>query len=203
TWGTVNDFKHFLPRIFELMVFKDIYGGGTDSVFVISKLIEGKWRSWPKIDQDAVMGFLFAWWRLALASHPYCDVPEPQEVLGALIRLQFGLSDWLTVWDQAVGHSVHATLQLASFASSVWGCIGRNEPVSRDATPEQTHLLLEWLPQSAHRPAISHLRQQPPTTPPSGVYDEATCLLLGDRAMSGLAAIDRPESQAGNSGVTK
>ena len=96
TWGTGDDFKHFLPRILELMVFKDRFGGFTDPIFVISKLVYGEWRSWPAVEQEAIGNFLLAWWRLAVTTHPNesaticCDC-----VLEAAVRMRFELRSLL------------------------------------------------------------------------------------------------------------
>jgi hypothetical protein len=68
TWGTGGDFKHFLPRILELLVgasrrsFKL-----ADPALIIAKLTYSswcstQWRYWPKDEQQAIETFLEAVW---------------------------------------------------------------------------------------------------------------------------------------------
>jgi len=73
TWGGSNDFKHFLPRILELVA--ETHGcvpgvnpdhlGCLDPDFdlVCSKLAYAQWQTWPSKEQDAVSGFLSEFWK--------------------------------------------------------------------------------------------------------------------------------------------
>ena len=65
TWGGVDDFKHFLPRIFELMTASDRDGilgceylPGFDLCLVASKLEYAQWRTWPEAEKIAVRQFM-------------------------------------------------------------------------------------------------------------------------------------------------
>lgn len=64
TCGEVEDFKHFLPRLFELTVTEGL--GDVDTEISIGKLQRADWRTWPAPEQAAVSAFLIAWWRLEL-----------------------------------------------------------------------------------------------------------------------------------------
>jgi len=44
TWGDVEDFKHFLPRLLELLVHKSFI---VDTEIVLGKLSYGHWEAWP------------------------------------------------------------------------------------------------------------------------------------------------------------
>jgi hypothetical protein len=66
TWGSVDDFKHFLPRILDLL------GAGP---FVLPEVVFGKfryagWRHWPHREQHAVERYLLAYWQCVLAEYP-------------------------------------------------------------------------------------------------------------------------------------
>lgn len=63
TWGNVNDFKHFLPRILELAAQLD---EDLMPEVATGKLNIGNWRSWPAKEQQALRGFGLAWWQRAL-----------------------------------------------------------------------------------------------------------------------------------------
>ncbi|KUG09713.1 hypothetical protein [Solirubrum puertoriconensis] len=57
TWGDVNDFKHFLPRIFELLAQFSL---GFEEWIALDKLNYGKWHTWPQQEQAAVAEYLLA-----------------------------------------------------------------------------------------------------------------------------------------------
>jgi hypothetical protein len=57
TWGDVNHFKHFLPRVFEL-----VWELGVDLSTIFGKLEYASWRTWPVAEQAAVRQFLRAFW---------------------------------------------------------------------------------------------------------------------------------------------
>lgn len=68
TWGGVNEFRHFLPRLFELMVIDDEFS--TEPEVLVGKLAYAAWQTWPQEEQDAVRKFLQAWWSTTIASFP-------------------------------------------------------------------------------------------------------------------------------------
>lgn len=59
TWGTVDDYKHYLPRIIELICssnsFLDVSG-------LLSKLDYGNWLTWEKEEITNIQCFLNEWW---------------------------------------------------------------------------------------------------------------------------------------------
>ncbi len=64
TCGEVEDFKHFLPRLFELTAQN--CAGFVTAEIVVGKLERGNWQTWPDLERLAVSDFLSSWWRLAL-----------------------------------------------------------------------------------------------------------------------------------------
>jgi len=59
TWGNLNDFKHYLPRIFELLSSDNFI---IDGFIVLEKLEYGHCRAWPANEQIALENFLLALW---------------------------------------------------------------------------------------------------------------------------------------------
>lgn len=57
TWGDENEFRHYLPRLFELLA---IEASWTDVSTLLGKLSTGRWRSWPASEQRAVEEYLAA-----------------------------------------------------------------------------------------------------------------------------------------------
>lgn len=59
TWGDVEDFKHFLPRLLELIATTGIAYG---SSVVLRKLAYAKWDEWTPVEKEAICSFLLSWW---------------------------------------------------------------------------------------------------------------------------------------------
>lgn len=77
TWGDSDDFRHFLPRVLELMA------GDADSFdadLVLPKLAYGGWGSWPAGEKAAVEAFLMLRWNIGLTQAPRfsLDDEEPE-----------------------------------------------------------------------------------------------------------------------------
>jgi len=70
TWGDVDDFKHYMPRIFELVVTTDFI---VDTSVTLGKLDYGKWKNWPGTEKKAVSQFLYAWWSDLIKHKSYFD----------------------------------------------------------------------------------------------------------------------------------
>jgi hypothetical protein len=111
-WGDVSDFKHFLPRIFELTV---AHGAEfLDPQAVFKKLYHGEWRYWPETEQRAVEHFFDVLWNCALESQPQEATGEEIEdwlcgIAQAVSRLSPFLNRWLTT------ETENARLNLAGF----------------------------------------------------------------------------------------
>jgi len=78
-WGGLEDFKHFLPRIFDLLLNASDWRQHTPSPeSVFRKFRYSEWRSWPQEEQAAVERMLQAVWE-TVRSNPaieggYIDV---------------------------------------------------------------------------------------------------------------------------------
>jgi hypothetical protein len=76
TWGKLQDFKHFVPRLLELIVFnRPPFGIWPELEFLFRRLrcFDGlkdpPWEEWPATERSAIDVFLRAWWRFVLAHH--------------------------------------------------------------------------------------------------------------------------------------
>jgi hypothetical protein len=65
TWGGVEDFRYFLPRLLECAV-ADAFSY-PDPEIVFGKLAIAGWQDWPGEQRAAVDAFLAAWWADVLA----------------------------------------------------------------------------------------------------------------------------------------
>jgi hypothetical protein len=111
-WGEVDDFRHFLPRIFELVV---MHGQAfVDQPIVFNKLRHGEWRYWPETEQAAVECFFQALWTCVLSQEPreyYGD--EIEDWLCGIAQAASDLSPYLNRW--LTLETENARLNLARF----------------------------------------------------------------------------------------
>jgi len=70
TWGDTNDFKHYLPRIFELLSTTDFI---VDTFVVLGKLEYGKWQTWSDNEKNTITQFLLAWFADIIKHKSYFD----------------------------------------------------------------------------------------------------------------------------------
>lgn len=70
TWGNVDDFKHFLPKILELCIDHDL---GIQPFGIFGKLKYGKLEIWEYAEKEAVTTFLLEWWKYFLENRTFFD----------------------------------------------------------------------------------------------------------------------------------
>ena len=66
TWGTEDDFKHFLPRLLELAADPYDVSYEIDVEVLFGKMRYAKWRNWPPAEQQAVSSYFSALWQWLL-----------------------------------------------------------------------------------------------------------------------------------------
>ncbi len=98
TWGGIDDFKHFLPRLFELIAWYG-YGSSVDPQIVFGKLPYSKSNGeiWSEAEQQAIESFCLAWWQTTLDN--YSNPPmEGYSCLECIGQCVDDLSPFLTMW---------------------------------------------------------------------------------------------------------
>jgi hypothetical protein len=111
TVGDDRDYRHFLPRIFELSVTDPVWLGGEPPVMA-NKLNRASWRTWPTKQRDAVLGFFRAAFDAALSMHP--DQGQSADLwFCGLVKLGESASLTFELWRS--NRSPNAALHLASF----------------------------------------------------------------------------------------
>jgi hypothetical protein len=111
TWGDVPEFKHFLPRILELTA-RDPFA---IDPLVFEKLDLAEWKTWPKVEQDAVDVYIAALWRRTLTLSP--DAANAGDLLRGLGLAGYDLERWIDIWRNERGQE--ATEQLAQFVLNI------------------------------------------------------------------------------------
>ncbi len=141
TVGEVVDFKHFLPRIFETMLWHD---GGIDVEILTGKLVGAHWQNWAERERAAVSAFLAAWWRHVLGHYP--SEQEPESCLCAIALAEGSIERFLDEWR---GREDAAAVQhLAETLSRNYGYLMRDERLGRpwwEERPAEMERLRQWL----------------------------------------------------------
>jgi hypothetical protein len=97
TVGEVVDLKHFLPRIFEIMLCE---GGSIDAEIVVGKLTHAHWKRWPPVERKAVAAFLAEWWKHLLSQYPAKH--QADDCLCAIAQAEDDLSPFLELWRESM-----------------------------------------------------------------------------------------------------
>ena len=66
TWGSVEDLKHFLPRLMELIAINEC--APLEREVLLGTLRLAEWKAWPERERDALVEFLNAAWFDCLSS---------------------------------------------------------------------------------------------------------------------------------------
>ncbi len=96
TWGDKNDFKHFLPRILDLLATGHLLGSGAD--FLPNKLNYAEWQMWPEDEKNAIQGFLLALWNFVLDGGRTGDVAD--NWIDSISQVVSDLAPFLQAWEQ-------------------------------------------------------------------------------------------------------
>jgi len=91
TWGGVNDFKHFLPRFFEILATDK----ETLQVFIIFEHLDyANWDTWNLDEREPIKSFLIAWWEDSTLSEFYFNGEEFLYFGSAIGSFQPLLDNW-------------------------------------------------------------------------------------------------------------
>ena len=107
TWGDDREFRHYLPRLFELLT----EGPHCLDVELLIGKLDPEWTTWPEDERSALLRFLDALWDWALETYP--DKIAARDILRGLGALGRDLGPFLERWRHAKSHA--SGVQLASF----------------------------------------------------------------------------------------
>ncbi|WP_035566960.1 hypothetical protein [Hymenobacter sp. IS2118] len=159
TWGDVQDFKHFLPRIFELLAELPNDMNGLDEWVTLDKLNYGNYKSWPKNEQGVVHRFLIAFWQKLLlepsdAINAYFDNCFP-----AIANVYPDFNQLLQFWTTT--DNQHASRRLADFVCGFEEEVLKKQVLpGYEVMPHQGKLFLMWLRSPA---VLDKLKQTTPS----------------------------------------
>lgn len=140
TFGTVNDFKHFLPRLLELIAYERDFPINEEIVF--GKLPYASWRDWPMTEQRAIEAYLPALWRQTIETMD--EGMSMQVCLACIGRVVESVSEYLAHWSEAMQQSAVARLRFAEFFCTEIS-LDDLSPTFWEESPEQGKELETWL----------------------------------------------------------
>lgn len=139
TWGGIDDYKHFLPRLLELEA-----SGPTATLTRMSdKLVYASWRTWPAREQDAIVAYYHA---LAISHFsPSAMTQLLSETLEDAVVLDLDMTAFLAAWTTLKEDA--AVQQLVNLASgfetaTFWESLGPSAPHKGSMA---WHQLRSWL----------------------------------------------------------
>lgn len=99
-FGNTYDFKHFLPRLFELLASDG--DEWIDPHILLSKLRYADWHTWPISEQTVVAKYLEVFWLMLLSTFParwdtdtcLCAIAQAAEDMTPFLRVWIEV-DWL------------------------------------------------------------------------------------------------------------
>jgi hypothetical protein len=138
TWGDADSFRHYLPRILELIDDDP----PVDREIILGKLRIAEWRKWPAKEQAAVSGYLFMIWK-RLINSPDADA---EEYLCGFACAGVEMNDFLKAWTEcrcSSGYRYLADFACSPFTNAFWNQGHREQGVIDEwLLSEQT---LGWL----------------------------------------------------------
>ena len=135
TWGEVEDFKHFLPRLLELIATTGIK---YDSSVVLGKLEYAKWNDWDQTEKDAIRSFVLAWWAESVTKEVglLVDFIELYTLLGDIDPL---LDCWVINFEDQSFRNLVWFIQL-----NYYYLLGKKS-YFKEFDPASIHKLLSWI----------------------------------------------------------
>lgn len=152
TWGSVDTFKHLLPRILELTAD---YQWTINPEIVLAGLRYGEWRTWPGEEQASVSAYLMAVWQAVLSDESF--IIPVDEWLCAVGQAVDDLGPFLEAW--YTNSHASSRYQLAKFIFGNFNKIGtRGRLVGERWSDrrEQMAQVIDWL----LRPSVSEILEQ-------------------------------------------
>ena len=149
TWGTADDLRALLPRVFELLTAGLLT---TPPEVLFGKIRQADWGEWPIDEIRAIDDIVDALWLATIAEHPAAiDLPAGR-VLTAIAELGRDLSphldDWLLTAASNTDHAAAARRHLADLARQADGLSAAELDLRSlfwSPRPEEAERLTAWI----------------------------------------------------------
>jgi hypothetical protein len=158
TFGTADDFRHFLPRLFELLALEShelSRASAAGAEVLLGKLSQAGWREWPRDEQDAVEAYLTAFWGHALDQFP--GEHDVDELLTGLGRGRGDLGPVLETWRVRAAVEAGPARHLAAFVIHNAAKAGVRQSLANafwEGNPASMNEVIAWLRDSRTEQAL-------------------------------------------------
>ncbi|UII22219.1 hypothetical protein [Fulvivirga ligni] len=98
TWGSIADYKHFLPRIFELIA---LFRAPYEISIAFDKLHIADWNNWARDEQKVVQSFMFNLWESILNDNSEKAEREFESYFCAITNIYPDFSELLYIWNKS------------------------------------------------------------------------------------------------------
>ena len=136
TWGGTEDFKHYLPRIFELLATTDFL---VDTFVVLGKLNYGKWQNWSDKEKCAINQFLLAWWTNITKDKSYFDKEAFIEINNLIGDIEQLLNRWTICFED------NSFSNFVDFLHNYYNDLVGRRKEFKDINDDSTEKLLKWI----------------------------------------------------------
>ena len=136
TWGSVDDFKYYLPRLLELASTGELE---LDNFIILGKLGYADWKNWDKIEQETITHFLKSWWKYEINNGQYLESKTLLELLKYIDDFQWMLNCWNLEID-TVGFRKFIDLVEYDY----WSLSQENQTFKK-LSKAQLSLFIEWI----------------------------------------------------------
>ncbi len=142
TFGDLEDFKYYLPRIFELSAKRKLI---VDTFVILGKLEYGKWTTWNVDEKETINNFLKSWWKYDINNNEYFD----SEILIELNKLRNDLSSMLNEWNLE-----HNTLGFKNYVDLIedhYPDIKSKNRTFKSFDEKEVKLFISWIESNSYR----------------------------------------------------
>lgn len=110
TWGDTTDYKHFLPRIFELTAQLNT---PYEIWIAFDKLEYGEWNNWDETEVKVIHNYMLALWDNVLKANTKQAEPIFKDYFSTIANFYPTFGDLLKTWDDNT--QIDATIHLANY----------------------------------------------------------------------------------------
>lgn len=135
TWGDVSDYKHYLPRIFELTAQRKSI---VDTFVILGKLDYANWKQWETEEQDSVNEFLKVWWKYDIN----CATCFDSEIFVELHKLILDVNLMLSLWNVDV--ETQGFKNYVEFIEYHYYELAGKNKTFKSLSNEEVEILKEW-----------------------------------------------------------
>ncbi len=112
TWGDADDFRHFLPRLFELEVLHpQRIVGLSDPEILFGKLAYADWHTWDIAEQRGIHAYFEALWSYVVLTHEPTPWTYSDDYLCGIGRAVQTVTPFLLQWQSFLTRTAMENLQ--------------------------------------------------------------------------------------------